>query len=160
MQLVQFGLYRVKEYYFKDFGKGYWMDNKQEGRPYYYMFKDSDGVMWMIPISSQVENYKRKIERDEEKHGKGNCIYYHIGIVASEERVFLIGDMFPVTQKYIRSAFTINKVPYVSKNKKMNSELRTKAMKFKRLVETGVIKSRNDIIGIKQALMRKQQKKK
>ncbi len=61
MQLVAHGLYTVKDRYFTEFGNGYWVDNKQEGRPYYYLFQDTDGVDWVIPISSQVDNYKRKI---------------------------------------------------------------------------------------------------
>ena len=38
MQLVAHGLYTVKDRYFTEFGNGYWVDNKQEGRPYYYLF--------------------------------------------------------------------------------------------------------------------------
>lgn len=56
MQLVAHGLYTVKDRYFTEFGNGYWVDNKQEGRPYYYLFQDTDGVDWVIPISSQVDN--------------------------------------------------------------------------------------------------------
>ena len=65
MQLVAHGLYTVKDRYFTEFGNGYWVDNKQEGRPYYYLFQDTDGVDWVIPISSQVDNYKRNCERRE-----------------------------------------------------------------------------------------------
>ena len=94
--LILYGLYSIKDSYFSDFKRPYWMDNKNEGRPYYYLLQDSDGVHWVIPLSSQVENYERKIVREEAKRGAGNCIYYHIGKIASAKRVFLIGDMFPV----------------------------------------------------------------
>lgn len=86
MQLVAHGLYTVKDRYFTEFGNGYWVDNKQEGRPYYYLFQDTDGVDWVIPISSQVDNYKRKIAKEEKKRGVGKCIYYHIGLVTSLDK--------------------------------------------------------------------------
>lgn len=153
MQLVVHGLYTVQDRYFAEFGNGYWVDNKQEGRPYYYLLRDADGVDWVIPISSQVENYKRKIAREEQKRGKGNCIYYHIGIIASKERVFLIGDMFPVSEQYIKAPYRIASRHYVSQNKTLNAALHRKAMKYIKLVETGVMYSRNDIMGIKKELM-------
>lgn len=153
MQLVVHGLYTVKDRYFTEFGKGYWVDNKQEGRPYYYLFRDADGIDWVIPISSQVENYKRKIEREEQKRGKGNCVYYHIGIIASKERAFLIGDMFPVDMQYIKAPYMISARHYVSQNKMLNAALHRKATKYIKLVETGVMQSRNDIMGIKRELM-------
>lgn len=153
MQLVEHGLYTVKDRYFTEFGTGHWVDNKQEGRPYYYLFQDTDGVAWMIPISSQVDNYKRKIEREEKKRGAGQCIYYCIGLVASKERAFLIGDMFPVDERYIKAPYRIMSNHYISQNKRLNAALRRKATKFLRLVEQDVIHSRNDIMGIKQELM-------
>lgn len=151
--LVVHGLYSVKDKYFEDFKKPYWVDNKNEKRPYYFLFQDKDGIFWMIPMSSQVENYKNKIQREEAKRGKGNCIYYHLGIVASIERVFLIGDMFPVDESYVKAPYTIGPYHYISKNKKLNAEIYTKAMKYLRLIEQGVMKSRNDILGIKRVLV-------
>lgn len=62
---------------------------KSERRHHYYALKDKSGIIWLIPMSTQVENYKRKIEREEIKRGKGNCIYYHIGKLP-EKREFLL----------------------------------------------------------------------
>ena len=151
--LVQYGLYKIKDQYFIDFRRPYWMDNKNENRPYYYLLTDKDGIDWVIPMSSQTDNYRGKIEREEAKRGKGNCIYYHIGEVASVERVFLIGDMFPINEDYIKAPFTIGPTHYVSRNKKLNSAIYSKAMRFIKLVEGGLIKSRNDILGIKRVLL-------
>jgi len=153
--LVVHGLYSVKNKYFEDFKNPYWMDNKNEKRPYYFLLRDKDGVLWVIPMSSQIENYKRKIAREEVKRGVGNCIYYHTGKVASKERVFLIGDMFPIDESYIKGPFIIGEIHYVIRNKKLNAELYSKAMRFIRLIEQGVIKSRNDVLGIKKFLIEK-----
>lgn len=151
--LVEHGLYSVKDQYFRDFRSPYWMDNKNEHRPYYYLLKDRDGILWVIPLSSQTENYRAKIQREEQKRGTGNCVYYHIGKVASIDRVFLIGDMFPVDESYIKAPFTIGPVHYISRDRKLNSALYSKAMRYLKLVERGVMKSRNDIMGIKNVLL-------
>lgn len=151
-KLIVHGLYKVADQYFSDF-QGHWYDNKNENRPYYYLLEDTDGVSWVIPMSTQVENYKKKIEKIEEKRGPGNCLYYHIGVVAGVERVFLIGDMFPINSSYIKAPFIIGHHHYISRNKTLNFAIRTKAIKYLKLVEQGVINSRNDIMSIKQTLI-------
>lgn len=155
--IIEHGLYLVKDQYFADFRRPYWMDNKNEHRPYYYLFLDRDGIPWVIPMSSQTENYQKKIEREEKKRGLGNCLYYHIGRVASTDRVFLIGDMFPISEEYIKAPFTIGKYHYISRNKKLNATIHSKAMRYLRLVEQGVMKSRNDVLGIKKSLLHKRE---
>ena len=67
--------------------------------------------------------------------------------------MFLIGDMFPIDERYIKAPYRISAYHYVSKNKALNTTLRRKAMKYLRLVERGVTYSRNDIMGIKQKLI-------
>ena len=69
--LIVHGLYSVKDKYFEDFKRPYWMDNKNEKRPYYLLLQDKDDIYWVVPMSSQTENYKMKIEREEAKRGKG-----------------------------------------------------------------------------------------
>lgn len=154
-ELIICGLYSISDRYFQDFQKPYWMDNKNERRPYYYLLKDNDGIEWVVPMSSKVENYTLKIEKEEKKRGKGNCIYYHIGRIAGIDRVFLIGDMFPVNKSYIKAPYTICRMHYVVKDKSLNRVIYSKAMRFLNLVESGVIKSRNDILGIKRELLGK-----
>ena len=153
--LILHGLYSVKDEYFQDFKRPFWVDNKNEKRPHYYLFKDRDGIDWLIPMSSQTENYQAKIERVEEKRGKGNCIYYHIGVIASKRRVFLIGDMFPVDPSYVKAPFTIGPTHYIVKDSKLNAIIYSKAMRYLQLVSSGVMKSRNDIMGIKNVLLNK-----
>ena len=156
-KMVLHGLYSICDTYFQDFKNPYWVDNKNEKRPYYYLLKDSDGIMWVIPMSSQAEHYRVKIIREEQKRGVGNCLYYHIGLIANIERVFLIGDMFPIDQSYIKAPFTIGPTHYIVKNKNLNNALHSKAMRYLKLVESGKISSRNDIMGIKKVLLHKQE---
>lgn len=156
--LIEHGLYKIRDQYFSDF-KGSWSDNKNERRPYYYLFEDKDGIPWMIPLSTQVSNYKQKMLNIEAQRGKGNCIYYHFGPIASIERVFLIGDMFPVDIQYIKGPFIINSQQYICRDKALNRAIYSKAMRYLNLVETGVMKNRYDILGIKHTLLEKRNRK-
>jgi len=145
------GLYKINAKYFVDFPSEHWMENKS-GRPHYFCIADTDGIIWMIPLSTQTANYKEKIKREELKRGAGNCIYYHVGIISGKERVFLISDMFPVTGDYIIGAYVISGTPYIVKDKKIISSVHSKAMRYLKLIESGVMRNRNAIMEIKQKL--------
>ena len=60
----------------------------------------------MIPLSSRVEKYKRIIEK-KEKSGRSCDILYITKLDNDRESVFLIQDMFPITEKYIEREYTI-----------------------------------------------------
>ena len=52
------GLYIVKDEFFTRFdAHRKLMDNKQERRPYYLGMQDKSGMLWLIPLSSQVSKY-------------------------------------------------------------------------------------------------------
>ena len=150
---VEHGLYIVKDGYFKKFPNDAWVQNKDQNRPYYYALRDSDDILWMVPMTTQVEKCRAKIERVESERGKGNCIYYHIGVIAGKERGFKIGDMFPITDRYILRPYTINKTPYIVKTKDLNAELYSKAMRFINLVQAGKIRDDLGVVAIKEALL-------
>lgn len=156
MDIHQYGLYNIVDSYFDDYRSLYLPDNKQEKRPYYCAFYDRDGVLWFIPLSSQIENYKTKIERDEQKRGKGGCLFYHIGLIAGKQSAFLIGNMFPVSARYVKKPFTISGVPYIVKNQKLIREIHARASKYIRLVADGKLKPNVDILSIKSRLLNEQ----
>ena len=136
-RLIENGLYKVQDRYFVEFSNKYLIQNKCENRPFYYLLKDHDGIDWAIPLSSQVENYKKKIAREEQKRGEGNCIYYHIGEIASRERVFLISEMIPIDESYIKEPFLIDRPHYISRNQNQNRKVRSKAMRYLQLLKSG-----------------------
>ena len=154
-EVVVNGLYKLKDSYFCEFGNSAMMDNKNENRPYYYIFRDTDGIDWAIPLSSQVENYERKIAKEEAKRGEGNCIYYHIGKIGSRKSVFLISDMLPVEPKYILGPFTINKRPYVSKNDNQIRAVRSKAVRYLILLNNGFLKDNLGVLKIKTEILKR-----
>lgn len=113
-------------------------------------FTDKDNITWLIPLSSQVDNYKEKIKRDEEKHRF--CLFYHIGRIMGIERAFLIGNMFPITSQYIKKPYTFSGVHYVIENENLIKELRKRAKRYILLVEQGKLRPNVDIMSIRDKL--------
>lgn len=146
----------MKDTYFATYRDAYLMDNKQENRPYYYLYEDIDGIQWMIPLSSQVENYSRKIREISSKRKDNTCIYYHIIKIAGKQRVALIGNMFPTTDDFIKSPFTISGQHYIVKNRQIISEINKRASKYLALVKHGKIIPHVDIMKIRDSLLSNQ----
>lgn len=151
------GLYIVKDEFFSKYPNKFFLDNKHEHRPHYYAIMDSDGILWMIPLSSKVEKYRSKIEAEEVRHGVGKCLYYFIAPVSGRDSAFLIGNMFPVTLEYVRRPYEINGQPYIIQNEKIQRRIHEKAMKYLNLVNRGVLKSPMDILTMKKQLLEAQE---
>lgn len=147
------GLYIISDQYYLDYPNNRYMQNKSESRPHYYAIQDNDGIFWMIPLSSKVEKYRAKIAQMEQTYGHGSCILYCIAPIHGTERAILVGDMFPITEKYILRPYTIDGQPYVIRNKNIRKMIRSKAMRYLSLVKRGVLKSPLDILTLKNALL-------
>lgn len=125
------------------------MSNKHEKRPYYLAIRD-DEIIWMVPLSSQVEKYAAKIKSDEEKYG--NCIFYHIARIKEENSVFLIGNTIPVTEKYIKKPFTIQGVPFIIQDKQNIKKIQSKLKRYITMVRYNKLKPAVDILWIEKQL--------
>ena len=99
--------YIIKDEFFVRFNDPFLKGNKEENRPHYYCFQDNtEGIYWVIPMSSRVEKYKKIIVKKKEQNKP--CDILHICRLSSGvENVFLIQDMFPVTENYILRPYTI-----------------------------------------------------
>lgn len=149
------GLYTIKDEYFYKFDPAHvMMDNKKQCRPYYCGVRADTGILWLIPLSSKVEKYSAAIERQEKKHGKGNCIYYYIAKLKGRKNAFLIGNAIPCTERYILKPFTLGGVPFIIKDQQDIKALKNRLSRFIALVRTGVIHPNADILSIEQALLK------
>lgn len=109
--------YFLDNQYFKDFNDDKLMNNHEtinnikHDRPCYYCFKISDtsDIFWGIPISSQVEKYRKIYDKKVLKYGK--CDTIEFGKVLGAERAFLIQNMCPITDEYIKSEYLHHGVP-------------------------------------------------
>ena len=60
----------------------------------------------MIPLSSRIDKFRKIIEKKEQA-GKPCDILHIVKLDDSRESVFLIQDMFPITEEYIEREYTI-----------------------------------------------------
>lgn len=154
-ELKPHGLYLISDAYHERFPSAFWLDNKSETRPHYYAVFDERGLMWMIPLSSSVEKYRRRIDSIEEKAGIGRCYMYFIGQVQGRASAFDIRDMFPVTPEYVVRAYMVGNQPYRIKSQQINKALESKALRFLHLLNTGRTPDRNGVLAIAAELLEK-----
>lgn len=154
-EITEHGLYVVKDSFFDKFPNNTWNDNKGQRRPHYYAFHDSDGVIWLIPLSTKVDTARKTIKKFEDAHCGKECLYCHIGVIAGRERSFNISSMFPVTAEYIERAYTIDGVPFVVNTANLNNEVVSKAKTYLNMVKRGKLYNSRNIFEIKQKLLEK-----
>lgn len=102
--------YFLDNQYFIDFPDKQLMSNKEEtngkphNRPCFFAFMDkATGLYWMIPLSTQVKKYKAIYWHKINKYGSCDTIVF--GVVLGYERVFLIQNMCPISEKYIKNEY-------------------------------------------------------
>ena len=132
------GFYIIKEKFFKDMNDPYLKGNKAENRPHYYCFADSaDGIFWMIPLSSKVNKYRKIIEKKNRE--KKPCDIIHIvKLDNGKESVFLIQDMFPVTERYIGRTYTIAGNPLILSSESVVKIIEKKAKKVMKMLKKNI----------------------
>ena len=136
--MVERGFYIIKDKFFKDMNDPYLKGNKEANRPHYYCFKEEEtGLYWMIPLSSRIDKYK-KIMSKKIASGKPCDILHIMKLDNSKESVFLIQDMFPITEEYIERTYTIanNHLTVTSEHSAL--EIEKKAKKVMNMLKKGV----------------------
>ena len=129
--------YIIKDEFFVRFNDPFLKGNKEENRPHYYCFQDNtEGIYWVIPMSSRVEKYKKIIVKKKEQNKP--CDILHICRLSSGvENVFLIQDMFPVTENYILRPYTIGENTLTLTKDKDVKIVEKKALRIKNMIENG-----------------------
>lgn len=126
--MVEHGFYIIDDLFFKKFNDPFLKGNKSENRPHYYCFKDTnEGLYWIIPLSSRINKYQKIINQRLKNHKP--CDILHICTLSNgKQSVFLIQDMFPITQNISSvnipltpiTSFLKIKMKYELLNKKLN----------------------------------------
>ena len=151
MRVETNGLCVISDQYFTDFPNIRHMSNKHEARPYYLAIHGENGIVWTIPLSSQVDKYQAKISSDEKKHGE--CIFYYIARVKGRQSAFLIGNVIAVVEAYIKKPFTIQGVPFVVEDKADIKKIQSKLKRYLTMVRYGKLRPAVDILGIERQLI-------
>lgn len=132
------GFYIIKDKFFEDVSDPYLKRNKSGNRPHYYCFEDTNtGIYWMIPLSSRIAKYRR-IAESREKAGKPCDIIHIVKLDHNRESVFLIQDMFPITEEYIEREYTIAGNHVMLTSEHTAKELERKARKVMKMLKHGV----------------------
>ena len=132
------GFYIIKDKFFEDMKDPYLKGNKAGNRPHYYCFEDaSNGIYWMIPLSSRIDKYRMIMEK-KEKAGKPCDILHIVKLDDSRESVFLIQDMFPITEEYIEREYTIAGNHLMLTSEHTAREIEQKAKKIMGMLKRGI----------------------
>ena len=136
--MVERGFYIIKDRFFKEMNDPYLKGNKEANRPHYYCFKEEKtGLYWMIPLSSRIDKYKRIINKKTSK-GRQCDILHIMKLDNGKESVFLIQDMFPITDEYIERTYTIANNHLTITSEHSAREIEKKAKKVMRMLKRGV----------------------
>lgn len=152
MSPVNHGVYLISDAYFQKFPSAAWMQNKNQTRPHYYAVQDPSGLYWMVPMSSKVDKYRSKIQSEESKYGVGNCVYYHVGKVHGRDSAFVISGMLPITEQYILRPYEMLGAPVIVQNVQLNRQLRSRVVRYLRLLEQHRLRDENHVLNIRRIL--------
>lgn len=150
--------YYINDRYFVDFPDDKLMHNKEmvdgqaHDRPCFYAFCDSrTGLYWMIPFSSRTEKFRRYYESKINRYGKCDTIVF--GHVLGHEKAFLIQNMCPVTEKYIKNEYIDKAAIPVRIDRKTEAELLAKAKRVLALQRKGICLIFPNVLQIEQKLI-------
>ena len=107
--MVQGHFYFLKDDFFIDFPDKNIQKNHEmingvpHDKPCFCAIKGDKDVFWLVPISSQTAKYHSLEHKKILKYGKCDTIKF--GEVLGYEKAFLIQNMIPVTDKYIKSEY-------------------------------------------------------
>lgn len=139
LNMVERGFYILKDNFFDIMADPYLKNNKDGNRPFYYCVKSEKNgkdVYWMIPLSSKTEKYQRIIDKKTEERKPCDGIYI-TKLPNGLNSVFLIQDIFPVTDIYIERSYTLGGNPLVFPYEKEIAIIDKKARKVISLIKRG-----------------------
>ena len=107
----------------------------------------------MIPLSSQLDKYRRIIEK-KEKAGKPCDIIHIVKLDDNRQSAFLIQNMFPITDEYIEREYTIAGNHLMLTSEHTAKEVEQKAKKVLGMLKRGVkfTPTQPDVIAILEKL--------
>ncbi len=136
MKIEKKSYYFIKDKYFEFANDPYLLKNKDNGnsRPCFLVEYDNNQIIWLIPISSKIEKYRKLYNFRISKYKYCNTIVF--GEFLEKDCVFLIQNMFPISKKYIANKYVKDKTP-VKIDKKLEEEITRKFNEVLKLVRKG-----------------------
>ena len=130
------GFFIIEDKFFDDFPDPYLKGNKSENRPHYYCFKSEDNLYWVIPTSTRYEKYQHIID-NRNKNGKPTDFLYVAKLDNNKINAFLIGDMFPITEEYIKREYKFNGIQLKITSETIGNQIEKQAKVILGLLKKG-----------------------
>ena len=130
-------VYHIKDSYFEKVQDDKLMKNKEKGsfRPTFYCLKDNKtSLLWVVPLSSQVDKYQKIVDKQIEKYGNSLGIY--IDDFDGKKNAFLLQNMFPITEEYLHHIHTRNGNP-VPVKPSIQQEIKDRIQKIRNMTAHG-----------------------
>ena len=158
MELKHF--YFLTDQYFLDFPDPFLMNNHEtidgirHDRPCFYAFQDPNTKLyWMIPLSSKVSKFQRVFQAKIARNGRCDTIVF--GYVLGQKKAFLIQNMCPIDDSYIRNEYLDGSNNPVRITGNLERELESKAIKVLNLQRKGKRLIFPDVLLIEKKLLEK-----
>lgn len=152
--------YFIKDEYFRDFPDPYLMQNRgpTHDRPCFYAFQDlATEIFWLIPFSSKVEKFRLIYQTKTARYGR--CDTIEFGQVLGYEKAFLIQNMCPITEDYVKEEYIDSRCALpVRVSGDLELRLIQKAKRVLALQRRGVRLIYPDVLVIEKRLLEKRQK--
>ena len=154
--------YFIKDKFFDVFKEYGLMINKENGnkRPCYYCFRDRKNKerIWLVPISTKYEKYKKLYEIKKAKVGKKPVYNFVFGKVLGKKAVFLIQNIFPTTEEYIENKYVNSNID-VEIPTTVRDNIIVTSLRVVELAEKGINIPFYDIIRMKNTLLKNNHKR-
>lgn len=102
--------YFLSDQYFFDFPDDKLMSNRESekgvphDRPCFCAIREEyTGLFWMVPISSQITKFEQIYKNKVDKRGR--CDTIDFGFVLGHKKAFLLQNMCPVSNRYIKNEY-------------------------------------------------------
>ena len=156
--IIQGHFYFIDDRYFLDFPDPNIQKNHEvingntHDKPCFCGFQgDNHCIFWLIPISSRVDKYHRIANKKISKYGKCDTILF--GEVLGREKAFLIQNMMPITDDYIKNEYLDKNGVPVRLNGVFETKLINTAKDVLKKYKRGMNLIFPDIITIENALL-------
>lgn len=149
--------YFIKDEFFDLFKDYKLMENKEGGtrRPCYFCFRDRKDkeIIWFVPISTKYEKYEKIYQCKKFKNSNRPVYNFVFGNVLGKDAVFLIQNMFPTVEKYVKEKYVTSNVDV-----EISSDVRDRiiriAYRVLRLAQEGIHIPFYNVIEMKKFLLK------
>ena len=149
----------LSDQYYIDFPDENLMKNKEVisgqsfDRPCFFAFQDtqSKDILWLIPISSKYDKYKKVYDKSVSRYGF--CTTIRFGKVLGTQAAFLIQNMCPATEKYIREIYVDKNNTPINIDNRIVQDVVVNAKDVLGRVNRGARLIFPNVMGIKKALL-------